>query len=215
MKIKFGTTSKNINRAVCLSCTVGIVSYLCYFPLLITLDKAHDALLELSMPNATSNDVRSLLCGISSYDDCRCSVQASKNVSLKNCLTDNYLLYSRLFPIVSFILQAFLVRDLFTLSGKYTSIVIYGLWIMAVFIFVFIANGIYHSSCFQRIVIPILQTTGGILFSTLLMSDIKSYLDMAVSRSNHRNTRNNRTITHNEAFEEGTHDRLITWKKLL
>ncbi|UJR07555.1 hypothetical protein I4U23_011843 [Adineta vaga] len=66
--------------------------------------------------NVTSSMIRSL-CGIP-YEECLCAVQLMKNERYKDCLTDYFLMSSRIFILFSFIMQIYLIRDLFTLRGN-------------------------------------------------------------------------------------------------
>jgi hypothetical protein len=209
MKIKFGTTPNNATRAAFVGLTLLIICHVCFTRIYDILDNAHEALLQSSMSNLTSIKIR-LPCDIP-YDNCRCSVQLAKNVFLKDCLTDDFLLRSRIFPLVSFILQVCLIRDLFTFSGKYTHFVIYILWTTAVFIFVIISNGIYGSSCFHRRAMLLLQCTGGILF-ILSIHDLIRQNEEASEEIIDDET--SEEITDDETSEEITNEPIL-WRDLL
>ena len=212
MKIKFdGVMSNNATRAMLVGSTLGTGFICCSFQIEYSLDDSHEALLQSSMSNVTSIQSGSH-CGIP-YDNCLCSVQSTQNLSLKYCLTDNFLLGSRLFPLVSFILQICLIRDLFTFSGKYSRFVVYGLWSTAVYIFVIIANGIYRSSCFHRQMNKVLCCTGGVLFLPVVFGILR-YNDSVRSRSNDHRTLDYHDITDDESSEDIT-DESIDWKDLL
>jgi hypothetical protein len=205
MQIKFGTTPNNAMRAGIIGLTL-----LCgfgYGHLVIgyVLDDSYEALLHSSMSNVTSIKI-GISCGIP-YDDCRCSVQSAKNIHLKYCLTDDFLTFSRIFPLVSFALQIFLIRDLFTLSGKHIRSVVYSLWIIATFIFFIIADGIYRDSCFHRYTTVFCFGTGGLLHM-LVFYDILYRRDIDHSSDNDYNTSND------ETYEEVNNEPIL-WRDLL
>jgi hypothetical protein len=211
MKIKFGTTSNNLSRAALIGQILGIGFSCCALQIQYVLDNAHESHLHSSMSNVTAIQM-GLFCGIS-YDDCRCSVQSTKDEHLKNCLTDSFLLGARIFPLVSFILQICLIRDLFTFIGSHTRFVINSLGIIAVFIFVIIADGIYRSSCFHRYINGLLCATGGVLF-ILSFFDLLSYRDKGRSSHDDHNAFHRRS-TFNDHTSEEINNESVFWRDLL
>ena len=174
MKIKFGVLSSDPNDAAILASAASTLTLLLSSHIIVSqfnLDYAHRTLSQSLMSNWTSSPMRTW-CDIS-YDDCLCSVQLAKNTSLENCLTDRFLLGIRISALLSFILQIFLIRESFTLTDKHSRSVVYSLWTAAVFIFVAIANGVYHSSCFHRRINSFLYVTGMTLFMLVIYDIIK------------------------------------------
>ena len=162
--ITFGTTSDNVIRAIILAAI--LLSFTLFaFEFQNALDKSHEAILHSPMSNITSLKM-GFFCGIP-YGDCLCSVQSKKGEPLKDCLTDKYLLKSRLFILVSFMIQICLLRDLFSFHGEYAGFVVNTLWITYVFIFVIITNSIYQNSCFHRNISGVLCATDMLLFGGL------------------------------------------------
>ncbi|CAF1296159.1 unnamed protein product [Adineta steineri] len=120
---------------------------------LYNLKTSHEVIFKLRIRNVTSNETN-LYCDIP-YDDCRCSV-----VSVKYCLTDARLKFSRIVPIVLFVLQICLAQELFSLSGDHKHLLICALWITSIFVLIGIVALIYRSSCCHGYTLGILYLTG-------------------------------------------------------
>jgi hypothetical protein len=198
MQIKVGSTSNSAVRVALLGGILFLIIGFLGLEIRIVLDNSHEALLHSSMSNMTSIKI-GIFCGIP-YDDCRCSVQSTKNIHLEYCLTDNFLMISRLHPLVSFVFQIFLIRDLFTFSGKHIRFVVYVLWAISLFIFFIIADGIYRNSCFHRYISLFLHGTGGGLFMFVLY-DILYRKD--IHRSSHKDCD---TSSHNDCDTSSQND---------
>jgi len=208
MQIKVGATSNNALR-------IGILNGLifgvflpvgCYIR--TVLDNSHDELVRSSMSNVTSMK-NGFYCGIS-YDDCRCSVQSTKNIHLKYCLTDNFLMVSHIHPLVSFVVQIFHIRDLFTIIGKHTRLVAYSLWIISLFTFVIIANGICRNSCFYRFTSYFLHLTGGLLFLRLFYMLYHKDIHRSSQKDSDTSSYNNpETSSHND-IDTSSHNDIDT-----
>ncbi|CAF2079882.1 unnamed protein product [Rotaria magnacalcarata] len=204
MQIKFGTTSSNgIRSGLFASILFGFAYFTLEFQNL--LDNSHGSILRSPMFNATSFKI-GFFCGIP-YDDCRCSVQSERNEHFEYCLTDNFLLGSRILPLVSFVIQIWVIRDLFSFSGQYVSFLVYVLWITSVFLFGIIANGIYQNSCFHRYI------NGFFCCTDIIMFSLVSY-DVAISKDINRSSCNNHNISNDSILEE-IDDDPIFWRELL
>ena len=215
MKVKFGVSS---NRSKAFNAVYAFVSpavalFWCTFHMQLTLDDSHEALMRSSTSNVPSTWL-GLFCG-TPYDECLCSVQSTKNISLDGCVTDHFLLGSRICPLLSFILQIWLIRELFTITGKHSRFLVKSLWICAVFTFTVIANGIYRSSCFHRGISFFIYPAGGILF-LLVVHDMRNNRFIVRSSSNNHKAFNRLDVideeaSQNEASEDA--DNLpISWK---
>ena len=129
-----------------------------------------------------------LHCGIR-YDECLCSAQSAKSITLEKCLTDRFLLGHRISLLFSFIVQICFIRELFTIIVK-------SLWIVAVFIFIIIGKGIYRSSCFHRG----LNATGENLF-ILVLYDTQRLRGIVHPASNNDTTVDYRDIINEYHFQ--------------
>lgn len=163
MEIKFGIplAIESFRASIFVSIIFNSTIFL-YASFQKTIDDAYESVLRSRTPNLTLSTV-DLLCGIP-YEDCLCSIQSTKHEQLKNCLTHYYLLGSPIYLQALLILQIFTIRELFSVNGKYSRILVWVLWIISVFIFVFITNGIYRDNCFYYNVNTFLHGTGILLF---------------------------------------------------
>lgn len=204
MQINFGTTSNNGIRSGIFACTLFSFAYFTLESQNL-LDKSHESILRSPMTNVTSFKI-GFFCGIP-YDDCRCSVQSKKNEHFEYCLTDNFLMGSRILPLVSLAVQIWVIRGLLSFSGKYSRFLVYVLWITAAFLFVIIANGIYRNGCFHRYINGIFSCTDILMFSLVCY-------DVAISKAIDRSPRNNHNISNNSILDEMDNDP-INWRNLL
>jgi hypothetical protein len=201
MKIQFGTTLDNVNRAM----FVGFVLFMFVIPSYLIhykLDDAQDELNRSHALNITPLDIR-LFCKMS-FDDSLCSAQLTKIKQSKYCLTDNFLFGSRMFIIISFVLYIVIIHDLFSFSGKYVHFIVFGLWIASAFIIIIITNGIYQDSCFHLIINRIFCPIDMILFS-LMSYDIAHYSDRD------RLARKQCTSSNEKVFKKTNND-LLFWQ---
>jgi hypothetical protein len=98
------------------------------------------------------------------YDDCLCPVLLNKSNISENCIAYYQLVSSRILPLVSFFLQIYLVRKLFSLNADHRRVVIYALWIISIFTCIGMRICIYWSSCYQLYITLTLYLTYGILW---------------------------------------------------
>jgi hypothetical protein len=98
------------------------------------------------------------------YDDCLCSVFLNSSNTSENCITDFQLVSSRILPLVSFLLQIFLVRELFSLSTDRRRIIICALWIASIFIFISMTISIHWSSCSHVYITSVLLLTCSLIW---------------------------------------------------
>ena len=186
-----------------------------------TFETSYRVLMELSTSNVTTSWCG--LCCDLPYEECLCSVQVTKNISLEDCVNDRLLLGSRICPLLSFILQIFIIREVFTITGKYSRFLVKTLWISAVFIFIFIANGIYRSSCLHRAINFFVPAVGYTWF-LLIIFDLRDVRNTVYVSSSNQNAFNRLDVideepsdvesTHDEASED-TNNQCNRWKKLL
>ncbi len=135
--------------------------YACLIVLLIYMQCKHISILEkaqksvfmFQMSNVTSVQSR-LYRGIS-YDHCHCSI-----VSMKHCLTDEQFKIGRILPLVLFVLQVYLIRELLSLSRDYTFSLVYSTWMICLLIYIGVLVIIYRYPCFYEHTAKILCITG-------------------------------------------------------
>ena len=157
MKITFNFNSYN-ERTVCFHALGVVLVTLLQIQLMFDIDNSQESVYRLRMPNV-SLVTRGMSCNIS-YNDCRCAL-----ISTEHCLSHRQFKAARILPLALFVLQIFLVRELFSLDGSYASVLIYFLWIASMFIFISIFVIFYRNSCYYNYIIAGLSCTGLQLFA--------------------------------------------------
>ncbi len=152
MKIRFGTTTTG---GCCLTILFtffgGIVLLISHF-LLQPSNKCHKSSVHSQISNLTSSTVNNSFCRLH-YEKCLCSILSNKTENSENCITNIELQFSRILPLVSFVLQICFLREVFTLDGNFNRKLIYIAWIASLFTFIGLAIAIYWSSCYHEFII--------------------------------------------------------------
>ena len=112
--------------------------------------------------NVTFDNMLSL-CKIS-YEDCRCSSSSNKSNSSRHCITDMEAMAAHILPMVSYLLQLYIISKVFWVTGKYRHIITEILRIAAFLIFIFISVVDHRSSCLHEFTSIIISGTGSLLF---------------------------------------------------
>jgi len=164
MKIQYGTTIWQPYHMVIAFVLGGVVVATSLFNeyLLSLFGESVKSILDSRKVNVT-NKAPVFYCDLP-YDNCLCSDLTNKSHTSEKCITNIQLVGSRILPLISFLLQIFLVRELFSLSGDHRRVIIYTLWIVSILIFIGMTISIYWSSCFQVHVSLILFLTGASLW---------------------------------------------------
>jgi hypothetical protein len=121
------------------------------------LEKSQESVFMLKNSNVTS--IKAHLYCNTPYDDCRCSV-----VSIKYCLTEKHFQIGRILPLVLFVLEVSLIRELFSVTRDDKHILVYVSWIASLVVFFGILAIIYRYTCFYGYAAVILGCIGGPLF---------------------------------------------------
>jgi len=141
------------------------------------------------------------------YDDCLCSVLSNISNTSEKCITNVELVGNRILPLISFLLQIFLVRELFSLSTDHRRVIIYALWTASTVVFIGMTTSIYLSSCYHAYITVILYLTGASL-CLLSSHNLLIYRDYMTSVSN----QNIIVIVHKS---ERTNSADKSWQELL
>ncbi len=115
-----------------------------------------------SQPNMTLVDSR-LLRNIP-YDDCRCSVLSNQSNNSIKCVDDIQAMAAHILPLVSYLLQLYLIYELFSFTGNYSHILTDIFWIVALFVFVIIGIGVHGSSRLHSYTTSVICMTGMVTF---------------------------------------------------
>jgi hypothetical protein len=161
MKITFGINANNALRVVFHAGAI-LFLVLIQFEYINKLERSQESFFMLRMSNVTSVKAN-LYCDIP-YDNCRCSV-----ISTKYCLTNKHLKAGRILPLVLFVLEVYLIRELVSLSGDHINVLAYVSWIASLFVFVGILIIIYRNTCYYSDIATILCCTGYLLFGFIAL----------------------------------------------
>jgi hypothetical protein len=163
MKIQFGTalTPFRTGNAFFWGCFIFALSWFNVY-LQSLFGESEKATLLLRGLNVT-NRSPIFYCDLP-YEDCLCPVLLNKSDISQNCITHDELVVSRVLPLVSFLLQISLVRELFSLSADHRRIIICALWIASVFAYIGMIISISWSSCYHAYITSTLLLTGGSLW---------------------------------------------------
>jgi len=163
MKIRFGTplTQYHVFGIFLLGCLTFVIGGFSGY-LQSLLGDAEKSILHSRGLNVT--DTSSLYFCDLPYDDCLCSVLTNKSENLDNCISYYQLAGSRLLPLISFFLQIFLVRELFSFSADCPHFIRNALWTISLFIFIGMIISIYRNSCYHAQIVGTLVWTGGIIW---------------------------------------------------
>ncbi|CAF3731611.1 unnamed protein product [Rotaria socialis] len=128
MRIHFDINANNVLRATFYACAIFVL-VLSQLEYTYILDRSQESVFLLMMPNVTSVETN-LYYGIP-YEDCRCSI-----VATQYCLTYTQLKISRILPLVLFVLQLYLIRELILLSGDHVYFLVNMSWIVTFCVFI-------------------------------------------------------------------------------
>jgi hypothetical protein len=171
IKLQLNVNLHNIGRIVFLGCALYFIPIFSSYNLVVRRDASRESLIRSRMPNVTKS-ATFLSCN-TPYDDSRCSVQsaiqsANRNDS-KDCLTDFEAMIGHILPLVLFVMQVCLTRELFALSGNYSDILGNILWLITLFIFVIIAIAVHGSTCYNDYASNIISVVGCFLGSFVIV----------------------------------------------
>lgn len=110
---------------------------------------------RLRQPNITNIDFG--MHEYISYEDCRCNI-----ISIESCLDDLHFKYTRTLPLILFVLEVHILKDLLSLSRYRRYFIINFYWIISTFLFFCLVMIIYQSS-YYYITINILLSELGIV----------------------------------------------------
>jgi hypothetical protein len=165
----------------CISCGIMCLD--------IPFRNSRQSIFLLSNSEITLADYRSL-CNIP-YDECRCSVLSNKSNSSIKCITDNAAMTAHILPLVSYVLQLYIIYEVFSFSGNYSHIFTDIFWVVALVVFIIVAIGVHGSSCFYSNTIMVICMTGismfGFVYSLVIFGRTEDF--SCERRNNYRDQR--------------------------
>ena len=168
IKYRFGTNGyidgRNISSAL-------IVLFTSFF--LLYLGSLFQSSRESIFPLAKSNETLSNIlfqCG-TPYDQCRCSVLSNKTNRSMKCITDVEAMTGHILPLVSYVLQFYLIREFISFTRNYSYNLSELYEVIAFVIFITIGIAVHGSSCSHFCTCMVISITGmclsGFIFQQL------------------------------------------------
>ena len=169
------------------------------------------SILSVPVTNVTHNNSLSQ-CSMP-YEECRCSVSSNRFNDSINCITDIQGRSRYILPPISFVVQLYVIYDLFSSTGGYWRIFLSTIWLAVLFVFIMINIGTYALSCLYFSINWTVSSSGAAaLFAIgyLIIHHHKEDLFYAYRRTNRRNNRRtNRRTNRRQRLVRKDHDRNV------
>lgn len=149
--------------------------------------------------NVPVSDIWSL-CNNIPLENCRCSIWPNESNISSQCLTDVQVMAAHILPLVSYVLQLYLISKLFWFIGKYRHILTDIFWIVAIIIFIFIATAAHGSNCLRDSMSTIICLVGTFV-SGFAYHLIQYYENNFSFRKHHQICRKQRLVIDNHDYE--------------
>ena len=120
------------------------------------LETIQESVFMFRQPNAT--EVGFHMFEAIPYEDCRCN-----NISIDTCLTNLQFKFSRILPLILFLLEVYTFKDLLSLNRFRRHFIVKLYWIISIFLFFCVIMIIYHSSYYYIIMNTFLSELGILL----------------------------------------------------
>jgi hypothetical protein len=166
------------------------------FCLQIRFQNSRQSLLLASKPNMTLPSYASMR--NIPYDECRCSILLNNFNNSVNCITDIQAMTGHIAPLLSCVLQLYLIYELFSCTGKYSRILKDIFWIAALFVFVIVAIGVHGSSYLNY------KTNLAICVTDIVMFGCVTFL--AIASDDHRSPYKRGNIAPNQKLKTNNDD---------
>ena len=119
---------------------------------------SRDSIFPLAKSNETLSNIL-FQCG-TPYDQCRCSVLSNKTNRSMKCITDVEAMTGHILPLVSYVLQFYLIREFFSFTRNYSCSLNELYEVIAFAIFITIGIAVHGSSCSHFYTCMVISTTG-------------------------------------------------------
>jgi len=100
-----------------------------------------------------------------SYEDCRCNV-----ISIELCLTNLQFKYTRILPLILFLLEVYTFKVLLSLNRYRRYFIVNFYWIVSIFLFFCLVMIIYRSSYYYLLINSLLSVLGILLYLCCVVS---------------------------------------------
>jgi hypothetical protein len=129
------------------------------------------------------NSTSLLECNIP-YEECQCSVISNKFNNNIECVTDIQTMIAHISPLASYILQIYIINNLFSFKEKLNNIIRYVFWIVTLFIFIIISISAYESTCLYYNTSEFLLYSGTFLYAIFVCLFISSDINYRICLHN-------------------------------
>jgi hypothetical protein len=157
IKFRFGTNGYADKRAISLALII------LFIPLVVIyLENLFQGSRESNSPSCIHNGTLSSVffkCSIP-YDKYRCSVLSNRSNNSIKCITDVQAMTGHILPLVSYVLQLYLIQEYFSFADIYNYNFTDVFWITVLVIFAIIAIAVHGSSCLHFYTCMIICSTG-------------------------------------------------------
>lgn len=168
MKIQFGSITPGESARSMLCTFFGLAFLVTALATLRPFNECYKSNVHSQTFNLTASIEYNSFCTVD-YEKCLCSVLSNKTKNSTKCITNMEFQCSRILPLVSFLLQICILRDLFTLSEGSDRQFVYTGWIISLLTFIGLAIGIYWNSCYQY------NIAAALFFPWVLISFLTAY----------------------------------------
>lgn len=168
IKYRFGANSYIDGRTISLAFIVLFTSFfLLYLGNLF--QSSRESIFPLAKSNQTFSNI--LFQCRTPYDQCRCSILSNKTNRSMKCITDAEAMTGHILPLVSYVLQFYLIHEFFSFTRDYSCSLSELSEVIAFIVFITIGISVHGSSCSHFYTCMVISITGmflsGFVFSQL------------------------------------------------
>lgn len=130
---------------------------------------ARESFFPLSSNNTTTTTSSYYRCEVP-FDDCRCSMRSNKSDTTIKCITDAQAITAHILPLISYVIQLFIIYKCVSITGEYSRILTDLFWITTLVVFVVIGIAVHGSSCAHKNTSMVLDFSSVFLSSTFMLA---------------------------------------------
>ena len=104
------------------------------------------------------------------FDDCRCSMMSNKSDTTMKCITDGQAISAHIMPLISYVIQLFIIYRCVSITGKYSRILTDLFWIITLVVFVVIGIAVHGSGCAHNKTVTVLGLSSVLIAGTFFVA---------------------------------------------
>ena len=104
------------------------------------------------------------------FDDCRCSMISNKSDTTMKCITDGQAISAHIMPLISYVIQLFIIYKCVSITGKYSRILTDLFWITTLLVFVVIGIAVHGSDCVHNNTVTVLGLPSVLISGTFFVA---------------------------------------------